>query len=190
MLARHNQLVETLRAPIDATACLVGGIKVRTLASILMSVLKDHTGAHPIRGVSIRKARIDATACLVGGIKVRTLASILMSVLKDHTGAHPIRGVSIRKARIDATACLVGGIKVRTLASILTNVLKDVTVARPTHTASIHRDHIDVTATGVTINLEEAVMVCISPLRKLRTILDIVQKPKCNNCFVIHSKYF
>ena len=137
MLARHNQLVETLRAPIDATACLVGGIKVRTLASILMSVLKDHTGAHPIRGVSIRKARIDATACLVGGIKVRTLASILA------------------------------------------NVLKDVTVARPTHTASIHRDHIDVTATGVTINLEVAVMVCISPLRKLRIILYIAQKRKC-----------
>ena len=190
MLARHNQLVETLRAPIDATACLVGGIKVRTLASILMSVLKDHTGAYSIRGVSIRKARTVAAACLVGEIKVCTLASILMSVLKDHTGAHPIRGVSIRKARIDATACLVGGIKVRTLASILTNVLKDVTVARPTHTASIHRDHIDVTATGVTINLEVAVMVCISPLRKFRTILDIVQKPKCNNCFVIHSKYF
>ena len=44
--------------------------------------------------------------------------------------------------------------------TILTNVLKDVTVAHPTHTASIHMDHIDVTATGVTINLEVAVMVC------------------------------
>ena len=148
MLARHNQLVETLRAPIDATACLVGGIKVRTLASILMSVLKDHTAAHPIRGVSIHKARTVAAAFLVG----RTMIIILVLTL--------------------------------------TNVLKDVTVARPTHTASIRRDHIDATATGVTINLEVAVMVCISPLRKLRTILDIVQKPKCNNCFVIHSKYF
>ena len=48
----------------------------------------------------------------------------------------------------------------REVVSILTNVLKDVTVARPTHTASIHRGHIDVTATGVTINLEVAVMVC------------------------------
>ena len=48
----------------------------------------------------------------------------------------------------------------RTLASILTNVLKEITIARPTHTASIHMDHIDVTATGVTINLEVAVMVC------------------------------
>ena len=148
MLARHNQLVETLRAPIDATACLVGGIKVRTLASILMSVLKDHTGAHPIRGASIRKAGTVAAACLVG----ETMVIILVLTL--------------------------------------TNVFKDVTIARPTHTASIHRDHIDVTATGVTINLEVAVMVCISPLRKLRTIIDIVQKPKCNNCFVIHSKIF
>lgn len=121
---------------------------------------------------------------------MRTVVSILMSVLNYHTGAHPIRGVAIRKARTVAAACLVGGIRVRTLASILTNVLKDVTVARPTHTASIHRDHIDVTATGVTTSLEVAVMVCISPLRKLRTIIDIVQKPKCINCFVIHSKYF
>ena len=137
MLARHNQLVETLRAPIDATACLVGGIKVRTLASILMSVLKDHTGAHPIRGVSIRKARTVAAAFLVG----ETMVIILVLTL--------------------------------------TNVFKDVTIARPTHTASIHRDHIDVTATGVTINLEVAVMVCISPLRKLRIILYIAQKRKC-----------
>ena len=121
---------------------------------------------------------------------MRTLASILMSVLKDHTGAHPIRGVSIRKVRTVAAAFLVGETRVIILVLTLTNVLKDVTVARPTHTASIHRDHIDVTATVVTINLEVAVMVCISPLRKLRTILDIVQKPKCNNCFVIHSKYF
>ena len=148
MLARYNQLVETLRARIDATAYLVGGIKVRTLASILMSVLKDQTGAHPIQGVSIRKARTVAAAFLVG----ETMVIILVLTL--------------------------------------TNVLKDVTVARPTHTASIRRDHIDATATGVTINLEVAVMVCISPLRKLRTIIDIVQKPKCNNCFVIHSKYF
>ena len=137
MLARHNQLVETLRAPIDATACLVGGIKVRTLASILMSVLKDHTGAHPIRGVSIRKGRTVAAAWLVG----ETMVIILVLTL--------------------------------------TNVFKDVTIARPTHTASIHRDHIDVTATGVTINLEVAVMVCISPLRKLRIILYIAQKRKC-----------
>ena len=137
MLARHNQLVETLRAPIDATACLVGGIKVRTLASILMSVLKDHTGAHSIRGVSIRKARTVAAAFLVG----ETMVIILVLTL--------------------------------------TNVFKDVTIARPTHTASIHRDHIDVTATGVTINLEVAVMVCISPLRKLRIILYIAQKRKC-----------
>ena len=148
MLARHNQLVETLRALIDATACLVGGIKVRTLASILMSVLKDHTGAHPIRGVSIRKARTVAAAWLVG----ETMVIILVLTL--------------------------------------TNVFKEVTIARPTHTASIRRDHIDATATGVTINLEVTVMVCISPLRKLRTIIDIVQKPKCNNRFVIHTKYF
>ena len=134
MLARYNQLVETLRARIDATAYLVGGIKVRTLASILMSVLKDQTGAHPIQGVSIRKARTVVAALLVG----ETMVIILVLTL--------------------------------------TNVLKDVTVARPTHTASIHRDHTDATATGVTINLEVAVMVCISPLRKLRTILVIVQK--------------
>ena len=134
MLARYNQLVETLRARIDATVYLVGGIKVRTLASILMSVLKDHTGAHSIRGVSIHKARTVAAALLVG----ETMVIILVLTL--------------------------------------TNVLKDVTVARPTHTASIHRDHTNATATGVTINLEVAVMVCISPLRKLRTILVIVQK--------------
>ena len=107
---------------------------------------------------------------------MRTLALILMSVLKDHTGAHSIQGVSIRKARTVAAALLVGETMVIILVLTLTNVLKDVTVARPTHTASIHRDHTDATATGVTINLEVAVMVCISPLRKLRTILVIVQK--------------
>ena len=121
---------------------------------------------------------------------MRTVVSILMSVLKDHTGAHPIRGVSIRKARTVAAAWLVGETMVIILVLTLTNVFKDVTIARPTHTASIRRDHIDVTATGVTINLEVAVMVCVSPLRKLRTIIDIVQKPKCNNCFVIHSNIF
>ena len=142
MLARYNQLVETLRARIDATAYLAGGIMVRTLVSILMSVLKDHTGAHPIQGVSIRRARTVAAAFLVG----ETMVIILVLTL--------------------------------------TNVLKDITVARPTHTASIHRDHIDVTATGVTINLEVAVMVCISPLRKLRTILVIVQK--LNAIFFCH----
>ena len=110
---------------------------------------------------------------------MRTLASILMSVLKDHTGAHPIRGVSIHKARTVAAAFLVGETMVIILVLTLTNVLKDVTVARPTHTASIRRDHIDATATGVTINLEVAVMVCISPLRKLRIILYIAQKRKC-----------
>lgn len=121
---------------------------------------------------------------------MRTVVSILMSVLKDHTGAHPIRGVSIRKARTVAAAWLVGETMVIILVLTLTNVFKDVPIARPTHTASIRRDHIDVTATGVTINLEVAVMVCISPLRKLRTIIDNVQKLNCNNCFVIHSKYF
>ena len=142
MLARYNQLVETLRARINANAYLAGGIKVRTLVSILMSVLKDHTGAHPIQGVSIRQARTVAAAFLVG----ETMVIILVLTL--------------------------------------TNVLKDITVARPTHTASIHRDHIDVTATGVTINLEVAVMVCISPLRKLRTILVIVQQ--LNAIFFCH----
>ena len=107
---------------------------------------------------------------------MRTLASILMSVLKDHTGAHPIRGVSIRKGRTVAAAWLVGETMVIILVLTLTNVFKDVTIACPTHAASIHRDHIDVTATGVTINLEVAVMVCISPLRKLRIILYIAQK--------------
>ena len=121
---------------------------------------------------------------------MRTVVSILMSVLTDHTGAHPIRGAAIRKARTVAAVWLVGETMVIILVLTLTNVLKDLTVARPTHTASIRRDHIDVTATGVTINLEVAVMVCISPLRKLRKIIDIVQKPRCNNRFVIHSKYF
>lgn len=98
---------------------------------------------------------------------MRTLASILMSVLKDHTGAHPIRGVSIHKARTVAAAFLVGETMVIILVLTLTNVLKDVTVARPTHTASIRRDHIDATATGVTINLEVAVMPTV--VRKLNT---------------------
>ena len=31
---------------------------------------------------------------------------------------------------------------------------------------------------------------CYGMLRKLCIILDIVQKQKCNNCFIIHSKYF
>ena len=68
------------------------------------------------------------------------------------------------------------------LVLTLTTVLKDLTIARPTRTASIRRDHIDVTATGVTINLEVAVMVCISPLRKFRTIIDMY---KSRNAIIV-----
>ena len=65
MLVQCSHCVLILLGHTIATACMVGDTEVFTHATILTSVLKDHTVAHQTHGVLIHKARISATVILV-----------------------------------------------------------------------------------------------------------------------------
>ena len=88
MLVQCSHCVLILWVHTTATAYLVGETEVFTHATILTSVVMDHTAAHQTHGVLIHKARINATVILVTlHLSPQQLVKTSMNVQQELTPA-------------------------------------------------------------------------------------------------------